>query len=62
VRYIVFPSFGANKIDLHEICPPSEIVKGPTESGLYLLEIQTKDLDWYQMILGDAYVLMPDFD
>lgn len=62
MRFIAFPQYGAEKLDLHKFCPPSDIVSGPTESGLYLLEIEEGGLAFYEMLLEDCYVLMRDFE
>jgi hypothetical protein len=62
MRYIAFPQYGAEKLDLRRFCPPSNIVSGPTESGLYLLEIEEAGLPFFEMMLEDCYVLIQDFE
>lgn len=67
MRYIVFPSHqseGENRPNLYDIISDSDIdiLSGPSESGLYLIEGDPALVEVLKWIAHPYYVVMNDFD
>lgn len=67
MRYIVFPSYSYknySRPQLEDTIRESEIeiVSGPTESGLYIIEGEILIVEILKLVTHPFYVIMEDFD
>lgn len=67
MRFIVFPSFESKdelRPELDDLIGDSDIdiVSGPTESGLYLIDGHYSEVELLKFIAYPYYVVMEDFD
>jgi hypothetical protein len=64
MRFIAFPLYENREvIRIQEMTSPlfaCEIISGPTESGLYLLEATSAGIELLRKIFGDHYLFMED--
>jgi hypothetical protein len=67
MKYIVFPSFESkekSRPDLYHLIDDLDIdvMSGPTESGLYLIEGDPSTIEIFKYVVFPNYLIMEDFD
>ena len=63
MRYVAFPSSEYRKpLRLENIDIDYEIIVGPTESGLYIIEASELSIGSIREVFDEYYVFIEDFD